>query len=74
MSAPDLPRRRHRRVVALSAADQAQVDRGELPEAEAEVARRRQLDALTEARAHADGAQERANDARLLAEVPPHWG
>ncbi len=48
--------------------------RGELPEAEAEVERRRGLDALTQARARPDGAGEQANDARLLAEVPPHWG
>lgn len=67
-------RRRHRRVVALSAADRERVARGELPEAEAEVARRRDLDALTQARARPDGAGDQDNDARLLAEVPPHWG
>ncbi|QPL06472.1 transcriptional regulator [Actinomyces respiraculi] len=67
-------RRRHRRVVALSATDRERVARGELPEAEAEVERRRGLDALTQARARPDGAGEQANDARLLAEVPPHWG
>ncbi|MCL3789820.1 transcriptional regulator [Actinomyces sp. 186855] len=66
--------RERRRVVALSAADRERVARGELPEAQAEVERRRGVDALTQARARQDGAGERANDARLLAEVPPHWG
>lgn len=66
--------RRHRRVVALSSVDQARVARGELPLEEAETLRRRQVDALTQAREREDGAGEHANDARLLREVPPHWG
>ncbi|MCI7456510.1 transcriptional regulator [Actinomyces urogenitalis] len=66
--------RRHRRVVALSQADQARVARGELPEAAAEEERRRHVDALTDALSRADGAGDHANDARLLRDVPPHWG
>ena len=68
------PGRRHRRVVALSAADQARVARGELPESTAEDERRRRVDALTDALSRADGPGDRANDERLLADVPPHWG
>ena len=63
---------RHRRVVALSAADRERVARGELPEAAEEEARRRRVDALTDARSRS-GGDERANDARLLRDVPPHW-
>lgn len=63
---------RRRRVVALSAVDRERVARGELPEAAEEEARRRRVDALTDARSRADG-DERANDARLLRDVPPHW-
>ncbi len=66
------PRRRRRRVVALSAADRERVARGELPEAAEEEARRRRVDALTDARSRS-GGDERANDARLLRDVPPHW-
>ncbi len=66
------PPRRRRRVVALSAADRERVARGELPEAAAEEARRRRVDALTDARSRS-GGDERANDARLLRDVPPHW-
>lgn len=66
------PPRRRRRVVALSAADRERVARGELPEAAAEEARRRRVDALTDARSRPDG-DARANDARLLRDVPPHW-
>ena len=66
------PPRRRRRVVALSAADRERVARGELPEAAEEEARRRRVDALTDARSRPDG-DERANDARLLRDVPPHW-
>ncbi len=61
-------------MVALSQADRARVARGELPEAAAEEERRRHVDALTDALARADGGGEHANDARLLREVPPHWG
>lgn len=64
---------RRRRVVALSPQDRARVARGELPEADSEVERRRKLDALADASAHGGGG-EHANDARLLREVPPHWG
>ena len=67
-----VPSRRRRRVVALSAADGERVARGEPPEAVAEGERRRRVDALTDARSRADG-DERANDARLLRDVPPHW-
>ena len=66
------PPRRRRRVVALSAADRERVARGELPEAAAEEARRRRVDALTDARSRPDG-DARANDSRLLRDVPPHW-
>ena len=67
-----VPSRRRRRVVALSAADRERVARGEPPEAVAEGERRRRVDALTDARSRPDG-DERANDARLLRDVPPHW-
>ena len=67
-----VPSRRRRRVVALSAADRERVARVEPPEAVAERERRRRVDALTDARSRADG-DERANDARLLRDVPPHW-
>ena len=67
-----VPSGRRRRVVALSAADRERVERGETPEAVAEGERRRRVDALTDARSRADG-DERANDARLLRDVPPHW-
>ena len=63
---------RRRRVVALSAADRERVARGELPEAAAEEARRRRVDALTDARSRS-GGDAHANDARLLRDVPPHW-
>ncbi|WP_244963299.1 transcriptional regulator [Actinomyces trachealis] len=70
---------RRRRVVALSAQDAERVSRGELTQEQAEGQRRRGLDALTEAHARGGGVlgggdgDEHANDARLLAEVPPHW-
>ena len=67
-----VPSRRRRRVVALSAADRERVARGEPPEAVAEGERRRRVDALTDARSRPDG-DARANDARLLRDVPPHW-
>ena len=69
-----------RRVVALSPQDRAGVARGERPEADAEAERRRGRDALADARAREDAASgrprgdESANDARLLRDVPPHWG
>ena len=69
-----------RRVVALSPQDRARVARGERPEADAEAERRRGRDALADARAREDAASgrprgdESANDARLLRDVPPHWG
>ena len=63
---------RRRRVVALSAADRERVARGELPEAAEEEARRRRVDALTDARSRS-GGDAHANDARLLRDVPPHW-
>lgn len=70
-----------RRAVALSPQDRERIARGELPEADAEVERRRGLDALMDALARDGGAlgpQDDggaiANDARLLREVPPHWG
>ena len=69
-----------RRVVALSPQDRARVARGERPEADAEAERRRGRDALADARACEDAAggrprgDEGANDARLLRDVPPHWG
>ena len=66
------PPRRRRRVVALSAADRERVARGELPEAAEEEARRRRVDALTDARSRS-GGDAHANDARLLRDVPPHW-
>ena len=69
-----------RRVVAFSPQDRARVARGERPEADAEAERRRGRDALADARAREDAAggrprgDEGANDARLLRDVPPHWG
>ena len=70
-----------RRAVALSPQDRERIARGELPEADAEVERRRGLDAPTDALARDGGAlgpqddgDAVANDARLLREVPPHWG
>ena len=66
------PPRRRRRVVALSAADRERVARGELPEAAEAEARRRRVDALTDARSRS-GGDAHANDARLLRDVPPHW-
>lgn len=69
-------RRGWRRVVALSPQDAARVARGEAPQAQAEVLRRRSMDALTDARSRGgDGRadSDHANDARLLREVPPHW-
>ena len=63
---------RRRRVVALSAADRERVARGELPEAAEAEARRRRVDALTDARSRS-GGDAHANDARLLRDVPPHW-
>ena len=63
---------RRRRVVALSAVDRERVARGELPEAAEEEARRRHVDALTDARSR-PGGDEHANDAQLLRDVPPHW-
>lgn len=76
--------------MALSPQDRARVARGERPEADAEAQRRRGLDALTDALGRQGGAlasagdagagdagagdAEEANDARLLREVPPHWG
>lgn len=66
--------------MALSPQDRARVARGERPEADAEAQRRRGLDALTDVLGRQGGAlasagdAEEANDARLLREVPPHWG
>lgn len=65
---------RHRRVVALSRVDRERVARGLLPVEQEEARRRAQVDALALARERPDGAGEHANDARLQAEVPPHWG
>ncbi|WP_448760109.1 transcriptional regulator [Actinomyces oricola] len=71
-------------MVVLSALDERRVARGELTEAAAEEARRRQTDALSQAGAQdrgdrgntdagAGGRARGSNDARLLREVPPHW-
>ena len=73
---------RRRRAVALSPQDRARVARGDRPEADAEVERRRGIDPLTDALAREDeafgyrGDEESAgtNDSRLLRDVPPHWG
>ncbi|WP_314719589.1 hypothetical protein [uncultured Actinomyces sp.] len=70
--------RARRRVVALCAADLARIARGELPAQQAEEERRRSVDALTDACGRSGplgrpGTTGDANDARLLAEVPPHW-
>ncbi|MCK6211101.1 hypothetical protein KZX45_11155 [Georgenia sp. EYE_87] len=65
------PRRRHRRVVALSEVDRRRLESGDIADP---------VDAL-----HAPdtgplvvsgepGRGEGANDARLLRDVPPHWG
>ncbi|QQM68457.1 transcriptional regulator [Actinomyces weissii] len=65
--------------MALSVQDAARVARGEPTEQEAEDRRRRALDALADCPAGEDAAAGQgaagggANDARLLAEVPPHW-
>jgi len=65
--------------VALSPQDAARVARGEAPQAQAEAERRRSLDALSDARSRDGGvlgreSTDHVNDARLLREVPPHWG
>ncbi len=75
MSAPVHGRRRRHRAVLLSPQDAARVARGEMTEEDAENARRRGVDALTEARSRGDESpgSGSANDARLRAEVPPHW-
>ncbi|SPT54230.1 Uncharacterised protein [Actinomyces bovis] len=78
--------RRRRRVVALSPQDAELVSRGEPTQEQAEERRRRGLDALAEAQERGGGVLgedgsgangwahgQQANDARLLAEVPPHW-
>ena len=66
--------RRHRRVIALSALDAARVAQGLEPLEVAEERRRRSVDALTDALGRDSSASEHANDARLLGDVPPHWG
>lgn len=83
MSSESVSRRRHRRVVALSAQDRERLERGESLEAQ------QRVDALT-ARSGGvlpetgaadcdavwgDAATrgQDANDARLLGDVPPHW-
>lgn len=73
--------RRHRRVIALSAQDAERVAQGLEPLEVAEERRRRSVDALTDALSRDGGvlgrdssASEHANDARLLGDVPPHWG
>ncbi len=78
---PPEPRRRHRRVVALSAQDEERVAQGLEPLEAAEARRRRSVDALTDVLSRERGvlgrdssASEHANDARLLGDVPPHWG
>nr|WP_203234188.1 transcriptional regulator [Actinomyces sp. 565] len=63
----------------MSPQDAARVAQGELPQAQAEAERRRGVDALSGARARDGGvlgreSSDHANDARLLREVPPHWG
>lgn len=68
-SRPTSGRRRRRRVVALSQRDRQRVAQGLEPE---DLARADyDSDALTTARGSERGAG--VNDARLLAEVPPHW-
>lgn len=62
-------RRRRRRVVALSDRDRQRVEQGLDPE---DLARADyENDALATGRGSEHGAG--ANDARLLADVPPHW-
>lgn len=73
--------RRHRRVVTLSVQDTERVAQGLEPIEVAEDRRRRSIDALSDARSREGGvlgrdssASDHANDARLLGDVPPHWG
>lgn len=84
-SASERGARRHRRAVAYSPQDRERVRRGEPTLEEAEVERRRRLDALSDAQSRSSealgealgetsGAGESGNDARLLRDVPPHWG
>ena len=78
------PAQRRRRVVALSPQDRQRVARGEPTLGEQEEAYLRNRDALEIARIHERAAElaspgggltpDTANDARLLADVPPHWG
>ncbi|BDA63989.1 hypothetical protein [Actinomyces capricornis] len=69
-SRPTSGRRRRRRVVALSQRDRRRVAQGLEPE---DLARADyDSDALTTARGSERGGGA-ANDARLLADVPPHW-
>ena len=73
--------RRRRRAVAYSPQDAERVRRGEPTLEEAEAERRRGVDALTDVLSHdggvlgrESGTADHANDARLLHDVPPHWG
>jgi hypothetical protein len=65
------PRRRHRRVVALSDVDRRRLEAGEIADP---------VDALHSPDAGPvevsgePGHGEGPNDARLLRDVPPHWG
>jgi hypothetical protein len=65
------PRRRHRRVVALSDVDRRRLEAGEIADP---------VDALHTGDAGAvevsktPESGEGPNDARLLRDVPPHWG
>ncbi|WP_205739799.1 hypothetical protein [Georgenia sp. SYP-B2076] len=69
----DAHRRRHRRVVALSAVDRERLASGELA---SEVAALHQGDAppVRPAPGPAPGQGGDANDERLRRDVPPHWG
>lgn len=56
------PRRRRRRVVRVSEADQKRIEKGLPP-------------TWLEPRGDSEESQFRdSNDARLLGDVPPHWG
>lgn len=65
------PRRRHRRVVALSEVDRRRLEAGEIADP---------VDALHTPDAGPvevsgeTGRGQGPNDARLLRDVPPHWG
>jgi hypothetical protein len=68
---PSGRRRRHRRVVALSEVDRQRLAAGELTN---EVEALHQGDAPAARPSPSSEQSAGENDARLLRDVPPHWG